>query len=558
MATSIPPHNMGELCAAARRMIAVERLAAAPRPITIAELMEHLPGPDFPTGGVLAEEREAIAAAYRTGRGSLRLRASWAVEETGRGSWVAVVTEIPYGVQKAKLVERIAALLGARKLTLLADVRDESTEDVRLVLEPKSRSVEPALLMAQLFQHTELESRFAFNMNALDATGTPRVMGLDAMLRAWLEHRHEVLVRRSRHRLAAIARRVEILDAYLAVYAHLDEVIRIIREEDEPRPVLMARFGLTDTQAGAILEMRLKALRRLDGTEIRQERARLEAERQGLDALLADARLRWRRLDGEVAALGKRHAADGRRTRIEAAPAPVAIPVEALVEREPVTVILSRQGWIRAVRGHLADTAEIKLKEGDELGLVLHAQTTDRLLLAATNGKLYTLAAEKLPRGRGFGEPVRLSLDLPNDAAVIALTVFREDGRMLLVGSGGKGFVARDADLVAQTRAGKQVMIFAEPGGAVLAALRVEPGLDGVACLAADGKLLAFLLEEVPEMTKGQGVVLQKLDGSMRLAAASLLEASGAKLELPGLLEPIPMPALQRRGGVGKNLAKRA
>ena len=426
MATSIPPHNAGEVCAAAAHLIRHPQA-------TTADLLPHMPGPDFPTGGVLVEDPAAILAAYETGRGGFRVRARWTVEKGKHGTWQIVVTEIPYQVQKARLVEQIAQLLEERKLPLLGDVRDESTELVRLVLEPKTRGVEPEVLMETLFRASALEARFPLNMNVLDATRTPRVMSLGEVLRAWLDHRHEVLVRRTRHRLAAIERRIEMLDGYLLVYLNVDEVIRIIRNEDEPKPRLMERFKLTDTQAEAILNMRLRSLRRLEEMEIRKEHKALAKERKDIQALLKDEKLRWDRIAEELEETRKKFGAGAlgtRRTELGAAPPAVEVTSEALVEREPITVILSDKGWIRAVRGHIGEDAELRFKEGDRLKRLLHCQTTDRLTLFGTNGRAYTLKAADLPRGRGDGQPVRVLAELTNEDDVAALFIAIEGGAL--------------------------------------------------------------------------------------------------------------------------------
>ena len=392
-----------------------------------------MPGPDFPTGGVLVEDPAAILAAYETGRGGFRVRARWTVEKGKHGTWQIVVTEIPYQVQKAKLVEQIAQLLEERKLPLLGDVRDESTELVRLVLEPKTRGVEPEVLMETMFRGSALEARFPLNMNVLDATRTPLVMSLPSVLRAWLDHRHEVLVRRTRHRLAAIERRIEILDGYLLVYLNVDEVIRIIRNEDEPKPRLIERFKLSDTQAEAILNMRLRSLRRLEEMEIGKEHKALAKERKDIQALLKDEKLRWDRIAEELEETRKKFgsgALGARRTELGAAPPVVEVASEAFVEREPITVILSDKGWIRAVRGHIGEDAELRFKEGDRLKRLVNCQTTDRLTLFGTNGRAYTLRAADLPRGRGDGQPMRVLAELTNEDDVAA-HVHRDRGRAL-------------------------------------------------------------------------------------------------------------------------------
>jgi topoisomerase-4 subunit A len=509
MATSIPPHNAGEICAAAIHLIRHPRA-------TTADLLRHMPGPDFPTGGVLVEDKAAIQQAYETGRGGFRVRAKWAVEKGKHGTWQIVVTEIPYQVQKARLIEQIAQLMEERKLPLLGDVRDESTELVRLVLEPKTRGVEPEQLMETLFRASGLETRFPLNMNVLDATRTPGVMSLPAVLRAWLDHRHEVLMRRSRHRLAAIERRLEILDGYLLVYLNVDEVIRIIRNEDEPKPRLMQRFKLTDVQAEAILNMRLRSLRKLEEMEIGKEHKALSRERKEIQALLKDDALRWRRIAEEIEETRKKFgsgALGARRTELGVAPAIVEVASDAFVEREPITVILSEKGWIRAVKGHVAEDAELRFKEGDKLKYRLPCQTTDRLTLFGTNGRAYTLKAGDLPRGRGDGQPVRLLAELTNEDDVAALFIPLEGQNYLVASSTGRGFVVPGVELAAEKRTGKQVLNL-KPGEE--AALCVPADGDHVAVIGDNRKLLIFPLDQVPEMGRGGGVILQRYrDGGL-------------------------------------------
>ena len=510
MATSIPPHNAGELCNAALALIANPGA-------TTAELLVHVPGPDFPTGGVLIEDPAAIATAYETGRGGFRLRARWEKEALKNGLWQIVVTEMPYQVQKNRLVEQMAELLEAKKLPLLGDVRDESTELVRLVLEPKSRAIDPAVLMETLFRATALETRFPLNMNVLTADRTPGVMGLRAVLQAWLDHRVIVLERRSRHRLAAIERRLEVLDGFLAVFLNLDEVIRIIREEDDAKAGLIRAFGINDVQAEAILNMRLRSLRRLEEIELRKEHAALEKERRGLVALLGSDKLRWKRIGEEVTAVRDKFGSGplgNRRTLLAGVPDAVDVSVELAVEREPLTVVLSDKGWIRAVRGHLADGGELKFKDGDALRLLVTCQSTDRLCLLASGGRAYTLRAGDLPRGRGDGQPVRLVAEMTNADEVVTLFVWREAVRWLLASSAGRGFLCGSDDLLSERKAGKQV-------------LNVRPGETLALCLAAEGdhlavvgdnrKLLVFPLDQVPELARGSGVMLQRYrDGGMR------------------------------------------
>ena len=509
MATSIPPHNAGELCAAALELVRNPDVGTD-------QLLRHIKGPDFPTGGILVESPEAMREAYETGRGGFRVRAKWEVEKSKAGSWVIIITEIPYQVQKARLIEQIAQLLEEKKLPLLADLRDESTEQVRVVLEPKSRNVEPAVLMETLFRATPLESRFPLNMNVLDANRTPRVMSLKEVLRAWLDHRHEVLQRRTNHRLGAIARRLEILDGYLIAYLNLDEVIRIIREEDEPKPRLMERFGLNDTQAEAILNMRLRALRRLEEMEIRKEHKKLSAEQRKLQALMKSEAARWETIAEEIESMRTRFgdgALGARRTATGAILPEVVVDEAAFVEREPITVILSEKGWIRAQKGHVSLDSELRFKEGDSLFMVLHAETTDRLVLFATNGKAFTLKADTIPRGRGDGQPVRLMLDLTNEDAVVTLFVHREGLRYLVAASDGKGFLVKAEDLLAEKRTGKQVLNVDPPAEAAVCAPAEG---DSIAVIGENRKLLIFPIDQVPEMTRGRGVQLQSYrDGGL-------------------------------------------
>jgi topoisomerase-4 subunit A len=509
MATSIPPHNAGEICAAAIHLI------QNPQADTAA-LLKHMPGPDFPTGGELVEDDATLLAAYETGRGSLRTRARWQREDGKHGTWNIIVTEIPYQVQKSRLIEQIALLLQEKKLPLLADIRDESDEKIRLVLEPKSRLVDADMLMASLFKTTALESRFSMNMNVLDGARTPRVMGLKNLLRAWLDHRHEVLLRRSNNRLDAIARRLEVLNGYLAVFLNLDEVIRIIRNEDQPKPALMQSFSLSDIQAEAILNMRLRALRRLEEQEIRKEHKTLTTEQKNLQALLKDEGKRWATIQTEIDEVKTKFGAGplgARRTRISAAAPVLEIVAEALVEREPVTVILSQKGWIRAQKGHLAPDAELKFKEGDRLAFIRPCESTDRLALLATNGRVYTLKVSDLPRGRGDGQAIRLIIDLANEDGVLDIFAPDSSQKYLIVGSSGRGFVVPGAEFVSERRAGKQILNL-RPGEECAACVKATG--DHVAIIGKNRKLLIFPLAEVPEMTKGSGVALQKYkDGGL-------------------------------------------
>ena len=509
MATSIPPHNAGEVCAAAIHLIGHPNA-------TTADLLAHMPGPDFPTGGLLIEEPVAMLQAYETGRGGFRLRAKWE-KETGRmGTWSIVVTEIPYQVQKSRLIEQIAQLMEDKKLPLLGDIRDESTEHVRLVLEPKVRGIEPEALMATLFRATQLESRFPLNMNVLTADRTPRVFGLRDLLTQWLAHRQEVLLRRSRYRLAAIERRLEILDGFLAVYLNLDEVIRIIRTEDEPKPFLIRTFTLTDMQAEAILNMRLRSLRRLEEMEIRKEHKTLTKERKEVQALLASEARRWDHITGELQAIQTKFGTGPlgtRRTMLAGAPQEIEVNPDAYIEREAITVILSDKGWVRAIKGTVANPDELKFKEGDRLKLLVPCETTDRLCLFATNGRAYTLKAADLPRGRGDGQPIRVIADLTNEDDVTALFIWREGVKYLVASDSGRGFVAKSDDMLAEKRTGKTVLNL-KPGEEAAFCAPVHG--DHVAVIGSNRKLLVFPLDQVPEMARGGGVMLQKYkEGTM-------------------------------------------
>jgi topoisomerase-4 subunit A len=511
MATNIPPHNVGELCDAALHLIKFPNATAD-------KLVSFVPGPDLPTGGIIVEPREQILEAYKTGRGSFRLRARWEKEDAGRGTYQVVVTEIPYQVPKSRLVARIAELLQAKKLPLLADVRDESAEDVRLVLEPKSRSVDPALLMESLFRLTELETRVSLNMNVLSGGKIPNVLGLRQVLLEWLDHRQEVLVRRSNFRLSKIDHRLEVLEGYLIVYLNLDRVIQIVREEDEPKPVLIKEFKLTDVQAEAILNMRLRALRKLEEMEIRREHDDLTKERKELKALLKSEDKQWKRIADEIKeikdAFGPKTDLGRRRTTFDEAPEDVAdVLAEAMIEKEPITVVLSDKGWIRTIRGHNTDTSKLSFKDGDRLRQLLQAQTTDTLLLFATNGRFYSLAADKLPGGRGHGEPFRLMIDIEDAGDCVELIV-HEPGRKLLVAStAGYGFVVAEDDVIAMTRKGKQILnVKGDDEAAVLAPVSG----DSVAVIGDNRKLLLFPLSELPEMPRGKGVRLQRYrDGGL-------------------------------------------
>ena len=506
MATSIPPHNVTELADAALHLIKHPNAS-------VDTLTGYVRGPDFPTGGILVEPADSIREAYATGRGGFRVRARWSVEKEKGGAWQVVVNEIPYQVQKSRLIERMADMLQAKKLPFLADIRDESAEDLRIVLEPKSRRLEPEVVMESLFKLTDLETRVPLNLNVLDSDGRPGVMSLREALNAWLAHRREVLVRRSNFRLGKIASRLEVLEGYLVVYLNLDEVIAIIREAENPRARLMERFELTEIQANAILDMRLRSLRRLEEMALKTEREQLIAEQEELTALVGDETLQWQRITGEIRDMKAVFAkSDTRRTDCAEAPDIDVDAAEILVEREPITVICSKNGWIRAMKGHQDLEAEYKFKEGDGPAFILHAETTDKILLFAENGRFYTLSGDKLPRGRGFGEPVSLMVDLPADVDIVRL-LKAEGKRMLVAASTGHGLLVPTEAALAQTRSGKQVLNISGTARAV--ACCVAEG-DMVASVGMNRKLLVFPIDEVPEMTRGKGVILQRFkDGGL-------------------------------------------
>ena len=518
MATSIPPHNVSELIDAA------EHLIDNPKAEDSA-LMDFVAGPDFPTGGVLVDSRESIATAYATGRGSFRLRARIEVEKEKGGGWHLLVSEIPYGVQKSKLIEQIAQLIADKKLPILADVKDESDEAVRLVLEPRARTVDPDLLLESLFRLTDLEIRFPLNLNVLDATRTPGVMSLKQALTAWLAFQIEVLLRRSQVRIGKIDDRLELLEGFLIAFLNLDRVIEIIRTEDEPKPVMMAEFGLTDRQAEAILNMRLRQLRRLEEMEIAKERAALTKEKEDLLKLIESPARQRTRLKRDLAAL-KEKFGDDRKTRIDEVAPARDIDWSAMIEKEPITVILSQRGWIRAMKGHLAleQVADLKWREGDEPFIHFHAQTTDRLALFASNGRVYTLAGDKLPSARGFGEPVRLFIDLDAEVDIIQLLIARPDMKLLIASSDGKGFVTSGEATLAETRKGKQ-LVNVRPGQRVAVVKPVAANADAVAVVGENRKMVVFPLSELPELARGQGVTLQRYrDGGLSDVVAFRLE----------------------------------
>ena len=505
MATSIPPHNAAELCEAALYLIAHPKASSA-------DLVTFVPGPDFPTGGIVVDKPDVLAEAYRTGRGPFRVRSRWTKEDAGRGTWSVVVTEIPYSVPKSRLIEKVAELVNERKLPLVADVRDESAEDVRVVIEPRSRTVDPVVMMESLFRLTEFEGRVPLNVNVLAGGKVPKVLGLVECLREWVDHRRDVLIRRSRHRLAAIERRLEILRGLLIIYLDLDRVIKIIREEDEPKAEIMRVFALTEVQANAILDTRLRALRKLEEEGLKTELEGLTGEKGEIEGLLGSEPKQWKTVAWEIREVRKVYGPETplgrRRTTFAEAPDMGEIDfAEAMVEREPVTVIVSEKGWIRALKGHVADLAKVEFKGDDRLRTSFFAETTSKILVMATNGKFYTLDAAKLPGGRGFGDPIRLMAELDPGTDVVAAFVYRPGGKVLLAAADGRGFVAGTDDLVATTRKGRNVL-GVDPGGrAVLAGPAAG---DHVAVVGANRKLLVFPIGQLPEMSRGKGVRLQR------------------------------------------------
>ncbi|MEM1430357.1 MAG: DNA topoisomerase IV subunit A [Pseudomonadota bacterium] len=547
MATNIPPHNLDELIAACLHLIK----APDARDDT---LLNHIEGPDFPTGGVIVEPPESISEAYRTGRGAFRLRAKWGTEDMGRGQWQIVVTEIPYQVQKSKLIEKIAELIQTKKVPILADVRDESADDIRLVLEPRSRNVDPEVLMGTLFKHSDLEIRFSLNMNVLIDGRTPKVCSLKEVLRAFLDHRRDVLGRRSRFRLGKIDHRLEVLEGLLVAFLNLDRVIDIIRYDEAPKAALMREdwsrsfvratseadyvsppdvasedeMGLTEVQTEAILNMRLRSLRKLEELELVAERDRLLEERAGIEDLLESEALQWARIADELRdvrkAFGAKSPGGARRTAFAEAREIEDVPIEAMIDREPVTIVCSAMGWIRAMKGHIALDSEVKFKDGDGPRFLFHAETTDRLLAFGSNGRFYTLSTSALPGGRGMGEPLRLMVDLPNEAEIVALFPYVEGARLLVASSAGDGFVVPAAEVLAQTRAGRQVLNVRAP--AVAKVCHSVSG-DSVAVVGENRKVLVFPLDELPEMGRGKGVRLQKYKDGGLSDATTFTRANG-------------------------------
>lgn len=505
MATSIPPHNVAELCDAAQYLIANPQA-------TSDDLVQFVAGPDFPTGGILVEPKNSILESYRTGRGSFRLRSRWHKEEGNRGSYVVVITEIPYQVQKSRLIEKTAELLLARKLPMLDDIRDESTDEIRIVLEPKTRTVDAELLMESIFKLTDFEVKIPLNLNVLSMGKVPNVLSLSETLQQWLDHRKDVLIRRSQNRLNEIARRLEILSGYLIAYINLDEVIRIIREEDEPKKSLMTSFGLTDNQAEAILNMRLRSLRRLEEVEIRREFYNLTAEETRLKELLGSDAKQWKTISEDIAKVketfGTKSSLGKRRTTFEDAPTHDLEDLQqAMIEKEPVTIVISEKGWLRALKGHLSDYSTLTFKEDDRLKIAFPAVTTDKIIIVSTGGKFFTIAANDLPGGRGHGEPIRILVDMDNDQDILTAFVFKPDEKLLLVSHMGNGFIASGSDIVATTRKGKQIMNVKLPDETKLC---IPVNGDHVAIVGENRKLLVFPLSEIPEMSRGKGVRLQR------------------------------------------------
>ena len=538
MATNIPPHNISELIDACLHLIKTPDA----RDDT---LLQYVPGPDFPTGGILVEPPENIAQAYRTGRGSFRLRCKWEIEDLGRGLWQIVVTEIPYQVQKSKLIEKLAEVIQTKKVPILGDVRDESAEDLRVVLEPRTKNVDPDILMGMLYRNSDLELRFSLNMNVLIDGLTPKVCSMKEVLRAFLDHRQEVLVRRAVHRLSKIDHRLEVLEGFILAFLNLDRVIDIIRFDNDPKIALMfeewardhpramaeidyvgplsyrkvevGQEELSDVQAEAILNMRLRSLRRLEEMELRRERDALQQERASLDDLIADTGLQWGKISEQLRAtrkaFGRDYAGGARRTAFAVAGEVEDVPLEAMIEREPVTVVCSKMGWIRAMSGHLALEKVLKYKDGDEAQFVFHAETTDKIIVFGTNGRFYTLIADNLPGGRGMGEPLRLMIDLPNEVGIVDLFIHDPLGKRLVASMAGNGFIVPETEIVAQTRTGRQVL---NVKGDVKAILANRVTGDHVACVGENRKVLVFPINELPEMGRGKGVRLQKYkDGGL-------------------------------------------
>lgn len=514
MATNIPPHNVAELCDAMDHMIENPKCE-------VKDLLKFVKGPDFPTGGVIAEDKETIRAAYETGRGGFRMRAVWNVEKLKNDMWQIVITEIPYQVIKSRLIEKIAELIMSKKLTFLDDITDESAEDLRIVLVPKNKNIDPELMMAQLYKNTDLESRFSMNMNVLDNGLVPRVMNLKEVLQAYVNHRQDVLVRRSKYRLEKIEHRLEILAGLLIAYLNIDEVIKIIREKDDPKAEMVKRFKLTEVQAEAILNMRLRSLRKLEEIEIKRENKELLEEKDGLEKLLGSNARQMTYLRKEIKGLREIFAPNTplgkRRTDIGKAPTEMDIPAEAFIEKESVTIICSDKGWIRTVKGHLEQDKidAINYKEGDGAKFALHAETTDKIIIFATNGKFYTLGVDKLPQTRGYGEPIRLMIDLSNEADILTLTTHDPERKLLVAADDGRGFIVPEKEILSQTKNGKQCLLVKDSVEARVC-VAINPKDDHVATIGQNRKLLIFPIDQVPEMTRGVGVILQRYkDGGL-------------------------------------------
>lgn len=506
MATNIPPHNILELCDGLLHLI---KKPEAP----IESLLKYIKGPDFPTGGILVENEQTILNAYKTGRGSLRIRARWEEEKLSHGMYRIVITEIPYQVQKAKLIEKIAELVISKKAQAISDIRDESDENIRIVIEPRSKNIEAALIMEQLFKLSDLEVRFGINMNVLDSHHVPRVMAIDEVLKEFLNHRKDVLIRRNKHRLDKILSRLEILDGLLIAYLNIDEIIHIIREEDKPKPVLIKKFDLTDNQAEAILNMRLRQLRKLEEFEIKKEHEELSLERDNIVALLGSEDLQWNAIAADIKEVKKIFAQDkllsARRTDILGEAVAHDVDFDALVEKEPITFICSQQGWIRALKGHNMKLDDVKYKEGDAAQFTLECYTTDKLLIMASDGRFFTIACDKLPGGRGFGQPLRLMVDLSEDAEIMNVIPYINGQKILVASTDGRGFIADADNSIASTKNGKQVL---NPAGGekALICVPMKGDDDMIAVIGQNRRMLVFKREELPEMNRGRGVILQK------------------------------------------------
>ncbi|PZQ62555.1 MAG: DNA topoisomerase IV subunit A [Phenylobacterium zucineum] len=555
MATSIPPHNAGELIDACLLLLDDPESS-------VEALMTHVQGPDFPTGGVIVEPRASLRTVYETGRGGVRVRARWSKEDLGKGTYQIVITEIPYQVKKAELIEQLAELIDAKKAPLLGDVRDESAEDVRVVLEPKSRNVEAEVLMESLFKLSDLETRFSVNLNVLDARGTPGVMNLKQALVAFLDHRREVLVRRARHRLAKIEARLHILDGLMIAYLNLDEVIRIVRYEDKPKEKLIETFALSEIQADAILNTRLRQLARLEEMEIRREHAELAEERDGIVAMLSSDKAQWK-LVGEGLKHTKAQLAELNVRRSSFADAPqidTEAALEAMIVREPITIILSERGWIRAAKGRVEDPSELKFKEGDKLGFLVPAETTDKLLIFASDGRFFTLGCDKLPGARGHGEPLRLMIDLDDKVGIIDVFPHKPGTKRILASKQGYGFILPEEEAIAFRRAGKQVLNAGDPakkgeGAAICLPLTPQGGADHLAVIGDNGKILVFPIDELPEMPRGKGVKLQAYrEGGLRDATAFKADDGMTSIDPSGRTRAWPewREWLGRRAGAGK------